>query len=94
MEAHTMMDGIRTVFRVPGQRFFPLEDVGNGPDYRLSLTNERTFLAWIRTALTLVAGGLAVATVLPEFTSAWGRKALGLALVALATFVAGSSFRR
>lgn len=28
------------------------------PDYRFSLANERTFLAWIRTALALLAGGL------------------------------------
>ncbi|GAA3652743.1 YidH family protein [Streptomyces fenghuangensis] len=33
---------------------------GTTPDYRFSLANERTFLAWIRTALALVAGGLAV----------------------------------
>jgi len=30
------------------------------PDYRFTLANERTFLAWIRTALALVAGGLVV----------------------------------
>jgi putative membrane protein len=33
---------------------------GSTPDYRFSLANERTFLAWIRTALALVAGGIAV----------------------------------
>lgn len=31
---------------------------GNEPDYRFSLANERTFLAWIRTALALLAGGI------------------------------------
>lgn len=30
------------------------------PDYRFTLANERTFLAWIRTALALIAGGVAV----------------------------------
>ncbi|MGW5383597.1 YidH family protein [Nocardia sp. NPDC003963] len=30
------------------------------PDYRFTLANERTFLAWIRTALGLLAGGVAV----------------------------------
>lgn len=31
---------------------------GNEPDYRFSLANERTFLAWVRTALALLAGGV------------------------------------
>jgi len=31
---------------------------GKDPDYRFSLANERTFLAWIRTALALLAGGV------------------------------------
>jgi putative membrane protein len=36
-----------------------LRTQGTTPDYRFSLANERTFLAWIRTALALVGGGLA-----------------------------------
>jgi putative membrane protein len=32
------------------------------PDYRFSFANERTFLAWIRTAIALLAGGVAVDT--------------------------------
>lgn len=32
--------------------------VGDDPDPRFSLANERTALAWIRTALALVAGGV------------------------------------
>jgi putative membrane protein len=39
--------------------------VGRPPDYRFSLANERTFLAWLRTGLALVGGGLAVAQFLP-----------------------------
>jgi len=31
---------------------------GSEPDYRFTLANERTFLAWIRTALALLAGGV------------------------------------
>jgi putative membrane protein len=34
------------------------------PDYRFTLANERTYLAWIRTALALVAGGVAAAKAL------------------------------
>ena len=35
-------------------------DDGTEPDARFSLANERTFLAWIRTALALMAGGVAL----------------------------------
>jgi putative membrane protein len=34
--------------------------VGDEPDVRFSLANERTFLAWIRTSLALLAGGVAL----------------------------------
>ena len=33
---------------------------GTEPDVRFSLANERTFLAWIRTGLALLAGGVAL----------------------------------
>ncbi|GAA1706482.1 DUF202 domain-containing protein [Microbacterium sediminicola] len=33
---------------------------GDEPDVRFTLANERTFLAWIRTALALLAGGVAL----------------------------------
>jgi putative membrane protein len=32
--------------------------VGGEPDPRFSMANERTALAWVRTALTVVAGGI------------------------------------
>ena len=34
--------------------------MGNEPDPRFSLANERTFLAWVRTSLALLAGGIAL----------------------------------
>lgn len=34
--------------------------VGNEPDPRFTMANERTFLAWIRTALACIAGGVAI----------------------------------
>lgn len=34
--------------------------VGAEPDARFSLANERTFLAWVRTALALLAAGVAL----------------------------------
>lgn len=33
---------------------------GEDPDARFTLANERTFLAWIRTSLALLAGGVAL----------------------------------
>lgn len=41
---------------------FPRSVYGDGdePDPRFSLANERTFLAWIRTSLALVAAGVAI----------------------------------
>lgn len=41
-----------------------LEQVGKDPDPRLTFANERTFLAWTRTGLALIAGGLAAAQAL------------------------------
>jgi putative membrane protein len=35
-------------------------DAGNEPDPRFSLANERTFLAWVRTALAVLAGAVAL----------------------------------
>jgi putative membrane protein len=39
--------------------------VGDDPDPRFTLANERTFLAWMRTALGMVGVGLAVGALLP-----------------------------
>lgn len=57
------------------------------PDYRFTLANERTFLAWIRTALGLLAGGVAVHQLLaPRLSGA--RTALALGCLALAIVLA------
>ena len=40
---------------------------GTEPDARFTFANERTFLAWNRTALALVVAGLAIAQLLPPF---------------------------
>ncbi|MEU6893769.1 DUF202 domain-containing protein [Streptomyces sp. NPDC046557] len=58
-----------------------LKDEGETPDYRFSLANERTFLAWIRTALALVGAGFAVDQFLPDLR--WGVR-VGMAFALLA----------
>lgn len=64
------------------------------PDYRFTLANERTFLAWLRTSLALVAGGVAVAQLVPEFGFTGARQVLGVALAALGVAVATGGMAR
>jgi putative membrane protein len=78
------------MMRIP---FRPSHDMGHDPDYRFSLANERTFLAWIRTALALNAGGLAVAGLLPQFAGL-GRDLLAVALIGLGTVISVQSVIR
>lgn len=65
-----------------------LRQVGSTPDYRFSLANERTFLAWLRTGLALIAGGLAVAQFLPPLPIPHLREATAVALLLLGGTVA------
>jgi putative membrane protein len=70
-----------------------LEDVGSDPDPRFSLANERTFLAWSRTALALIAAGLAVAQFL-DVGGATGAAILAIPLVVLGGAIAGLGYHR
>jgi putative membrane protein len=62
------------------------------PDARFTYANERTFLAWNRTALALIATGVAASQLLPEFHVSGGRRILGLPLIALGALVALTSY--
>ena len=64
------------------------------PDYRFTLANERTFLAWVRTSLALLAGAVAVAQIIPPFTVPGARTALAALLTLLGLAVAASAYRR
>ncbi len=63
------------------------------PDVRFTLANERTFLAWSRTALALVVAGLGIVQLLPPFPGVpWGRHALGVPLIVLGAGVSVTSY--
>ncbi len=85
----------------PPPRFRPLalrepdwRRQGEEPDYRFSLANERTLLAWVRTALALLAGGV----LLEQFATHLGPHAvlvgLAISLAALAALLSGLAYVR
>src|SRR6185295_8241477 len=61
-------------------------------DVQLSFANERTFLAWERTALGLITAGLAITQLLPSFDFPGGRRLIGLPLIALGTLIAAVAY--
>lgn len=65
-----------------------VNEVGATPDYRFSLANERTFLAWIRTGLALIGGGLAVAAFVPVLRVRGLRETIAIALIVLGGAIA------
>jgi len=63
-------------------------------DVRFSYANERTFLAWNRTALALITAGLAITQLLPPFSVPGGRRIIGVPLIVLGTVIALASLRQ
>ncbi|WP_363321329.1 DUF202 domain-containing protein [Saccharomonospora sp.] len=64
------------------------------PDYRFSLANERTFLAYLRTALALDAGALAVVQLLPDVASVPVRQICAVVLGTLGCVLSVVAYRR
>ncbi len=65
---------------------------GVEPDYRFTLANERTFLAWIRTALALLGGGLILHQFATRIEPSWLRLALSGGLILIAGLLAMGAF--
>ena len=66
---------------------------GTEPDARFTFANERTFLAWNRTALALVVAGLAIAQLLPPFPGVpFGRHLLAVPLICLGAIVSVAGY--
>jgi len=55
--------------------------VGTEPDPRFTLANERTFLAWIRTSLALLASGVALEAIELPISGPWRTTASILLIV-------------
>lgn len=68
-------------------------DEGQEPDYRFSFANERTFLAWIRTSLALLAAGVAIDVVELSFGTRL-QDVLAVLLVALGLVTALAAWAR
>ena len=84
---HVERSAVGELLRAPG-----FEDVGEDTDPRFTFANERTFLAWNRTALALIAGGLAAAQFL-QFHLHGLRLLIALPLIALGAMISIASYR-
>jgi putative membrane protein len=70
-----------------------LREVGEDPDPRSTFANERTFLAWNRTALALIGAGLAAGQLL-DFDTELVRLLVALPPIVLGGVLAITSYRR
>jgi putative membrane protein len=67
---------------------------GQEPDYRFSLANERTFLAWVRSALALLAGSLLLVQFATRLSPPWLATALGVALAGFSGVMSIVAYRQ
>lgn len=81
--------------RQPGESWTPrsLRD-GRDPDPRFSLANERTFLAWVRSGLALIALGIAVATFVSTTETRGASVLLAVSLIVLGGALSAVSWLR
>jgi len=82
---------LRRWLAFPARRGRRLEQTGSDPDPRFTFANERTFLAWNRTALALIAAGLAAAQFL-KFNLHGLRLIIAVPLIVLGAALALASY--
>src|SRR3954453_2818826 len=75
-----------------GRRKCDDERVDDAPDPRFTMANERTFLAWNRTALAYIASGLAIEQFLDASRAA--RLLVSIPLIVLGGFVGVAGYLR
>lgn len=78
---------------MPGMARESLRDVGSEPDPRFTFANERTYLAWNRTAIALIGGGLAAGQLL-DFDSQAIRLLVSLPPILFGGVLAWTSYAR
>jgi putative membrane protein len=71
-----------------------LRETGADPDPRFSFANERTFLAWVRTALALMAAGIGLEAFAPALAVPGLRQVLAALLVLAGIATSAMAFRR
>ena len=69
-------------------------NIGEAPDYRFSLANERTYLAWIRTALGFLAAGVGLDQLAPDLATPLIREIVALLLCLFAGVLAVYGYLR
>lgn len=67
---------------------------GEAPDPRFTLANERTFLAWIRTSLALLGGGIAIEALATQVFEPQLRMIIAMSLMVLSQLMSAGACLR